>query len=312
MNLEHPDEASELPSSFTPVALQYELALKVSGDSTEPVDDAAAAAYVLQKIEAWEESLPGVYRASDPDTSWDTEHPYLSFQRTYLHLISNLIRLIPLKHFLTKDVGLGFTELEIHLRAVAVKICMDVVKTARELSGQMYSQAASKFIVDCVVVNIAGLLTSAVMDDRGNTLPYRELFLETMNLALDMIYQRKSVGGVGSVAHPNLPGLMRPLTLYPNEDALAMFRTTRGRQADSGLSGTNATQLLTMDHLAIGSDAVDNMSDDQPSVPSSNAGDDTAPSQIPWEGDFVPTEEDFMNTDWIGLGGPWDTPYSTL
>lgn len=305
-NLEHSGECAGLPSPFTPVLLQYQLALQLSEDPKRETHNPIIAATILQQIEAWVASFPPVYRSSDPDTSWDAEHPYLPFQRKHLHFMSNLFKLSPVKHFLIKDPKEGLTELESDLRVAGVDVCIRVIRAAHELFGLMSSPAARGFIVVCVAFITTTSLISAVMRDAEQTLPHRELILESVHLTLNMTHQLRDVTAAGRVAYNILSGLVKALPLYPDEVALVRFGTCTVLQAESTLPGNNQVPLLTSDHARTESSSSGDFDRREPSDPLPGANSDCVLSRSSKEEDIVvPTEKDFMNADWDILEDIW-------
>lgn len=190
LRMEDSDAHPGLPSPFTSMALQGQIAYNISskfGDSKQNFSPEHVM-LVQNEIDHWIESFPPVYRISKPDTSWDMEHSYVVLQRRQLHMTAYMMKLDPLKPYLVKKVNIATPCVENDLRALGVDCSLKLIGAARKVFDLLFpDNEKSHYVVFYVVFcafDTAAILCSALIHDNTCTLPQRQNIREAIDEAL--------------------------------------------------------------------------------------------------------------------------------
>lgn len=268
------DTADNIPSPFTPVKLQYDICMNLLKLTEAERGDFRI---LLAEIENWMNTFPPVYSFHRPDISRDREFPWIKMQREYLHAMSFMFLLDPLKPCLTKTKR---SKAENDFRPKAVDTCLRMLETAKRLFDMMFNDSSRAYIVTCAAFDPACLLTSAVMHDRDKTLPHREKVIDGIHLAMDILSQIGTKAKTGAISFGILSRLVASIPEYAQESP-----SSKKQKFTSSSQGSSTSPSVKL-----------------PSTPAHSTPAQTAYQPEP----SFPTVSDFENADFDGLEHIWD------
>lgn len=194
LRLESPDMPEGLPSPIAHIALQCQLGQRLSeipgvtggvlsSDQTDPIQ---------QDIESWMASFPPALRLTDPDTQYDVDYHYVTFQRYQLNALGHMLTLAPVKLSLTKPVNSTTSEADRAMREKAVYCSLKLIHISRQLLDCLLPHNAKFYLGTFLVFDTAAYLCSAITHDHTYTLPQRDKVIEAIVSALGMLEQVRS------------------------------------------------------------------------------------------------------------------------
>lgn len=194
LQLESIDTPEGLPSPITNIALQCQLGKAISQipEVMGGVVTSAQAGAIQRETEKWMASFPPTYSITDPDTQYDRDYHYVTFQRYQLHAIGYMTILAPFKLSLTKDANLDMSDADREIRQTAVQCALKLMDIARQLLEFLLPVNAKFFLATFLIFDTAAYLCSAITHDTTRTLPQREKVIETIASALNMLEHVRS------------------------------------------------------------------------------------------------------------------------
>ena len=235
LRLEESDFELGLPSPFTHMAMQCEFVRTFSEKFRDVNDNSSSSqiARIQDEIENWINSLPPVYSIATTDTTWDERYPYVVLQRHHMHAVAYMIKLDPLKPYLTGRVTQAVSDCGYDFRAIGVDCCLKLSESSRKLFEMDHPvHAPFHFVVFCIF-DSAAILCSAIIHDSERNLPQRERALAIIEGALDILKQLSSRAKMGETSHSLLWKLV---TLLP---AVDKGRVTTENPLSSNRAKTN-------------------------------------------------------------------------
>lgn len=171
------------------------------------------------EIENWINSLPPAYRVESPDTSNDKDHWYVILQRHYLHGMTFMVKLNPLKPYLTKSFNGEFSPQEKRFRELGVDCCLKLLDACHHLYNLEPSYSAKFHLVIFCTFDSATVLCSAILHDKQRDLPQRTQVLEAISSALRTLRILSAHGKPSQMAYHFLAKLVKALPLSYEEQA---------------------------------------------------------------------------------------------
>jgi hypothetical protein len=153
--------------------------------------------------------LPPVFRLDSPDLSLDQTYPFYTAQRFYLHVIIYMTRLYFFKSYLTrdrKDLKSPYTD---QFRATGIDLALRLMAAARKQFEYEFPINAKWHIVLFSVFDTATLLCSAIIHDRGKSLPRRQEAVDAVEEALGMLQRLSKLTKIGCSSYNFLCSLTR-------------------------------------------------------------------------------------------------------
>ncbi|KAL5002656.1 hypothetical protein BDV10DRAFT_105388 [Aspergillus recurvatus] len=215
LRLETDDSRPGAPSPISHMVLQCQLGLSISRlpGAMSSVLSLAQAMSVQQETEKWFKSFPAAYSISRPDTRWDETHHFVKLQRFQLHVVGHMVMLMPLKQILTEHIDTESPSIEKSLQTIAVEIALKLLKSCDDLLRHILPLNAKFHFAPFLMFDTAALLCSAVMHDRGGTLPQRERILETISRTLVELGKLSERAKTGMICYTALKKLVACLPL---------------------------------------------------------------------------------------------------
>ncbi|OCL03858.1 hypothetical protein AOQ84DRAFT_442453 [Glonium stellatum] len=212
-----------LPSPFTHMALQGQLARILSNefresDSNLPPEQVAN---IQKKVQDWIASLPPIYSIMKPDTSWDDEHQYVVLQRYQIHAVAYMIKLHPLKPYLTKRADLNVPGIPENFRVAGIDCCLKLLSVSRQLFDLEFPLNAKFHMAVFCIFDTAAILCSAIIHDSRGCLPQRSDVLKAIIVALDILQQLSHTTKTGEMSYSFLSKLVTALPLSQEERSLS-------------------------------------------------------------------------------------------
>lgn len=234
-NLEHDPAFPGVSSPFKHMELQRLLikdTIQIFDGSKEQltVDEARS---IITIVKAWFDKLPPIYRATNPDRTFDKTHPYLVLQRLQTICMGYSTIISPLKSFLTRtyapDRKLDLATLS-ELQLVCIDTCLRRMEIAQQLADLFIPDYNKYFLIVFTPFDTAALLASAILHDIERTLPQRMDLLHAIAQGLTLVRRLKAVTKTGYVAESVLTSLISKFHLTSSEsDIFSDFRTTEER-----------------------------------------------------------------------------------
>lgn len=192
LQLESIDTPEGLPSPITNIALQCQLGRAISQipEIMGGTVSLAQAAAIQRETEKWMASFPPPYNITNPDTQYDRDYHYVTFQRYQLQAIGYMTILAPFKTSLTKDADPSNADRDI--RQTAVECALKLMDIARQLLELLLPVNAKFFLATFLIFDTAAYLCSAITHDTTRTLPQREKVIETIASALNLLEHVRS------------------------------------------------------------------------------------------------------------------------
>ena len=135
LRLEESNSEHSLPSPFTRMTIQCELVRTFSAKFRDVNDNPSPSqiACIQDEVENWINSLPPVYSTTTTDTTWDVSHPYVVLQRYHMHTVAHMIKLDPLKPYLTGRITQIFSDFGYDFRVIGIDCCLRLSESSRKL-----------------------------------------------------------------------------------------------------------------------------------------------------------------------------------
>ena len=192
LQLENIDTPEGLPSPITNIALQCQLGRAISQlpEVMGGTVSLAQADAIQRETEKWMASFPPPYNITNPDTQYDRDYHFVTFQRYQLQAIGYMTIFAPFKTSLTKDADPSNADRDI--RQTAVECALKLMDIARQLLEFLLPVNAKFFLATFLIFDTAAYLCSAITHDTTRTLPQREKVIETIASALNMLEHVRS------------------------------------------------------------------------------------------------------------------------
>lgn len=247
MQLECQNSKTGPPSPFSHIASQCELGkiiLRVAATMEEAVDPLQAYS-IKSGIDQWFTTLPPAYRETEPDTQWDEKHIYVALQRHQMQAIGYMTMLVPFKTFLTKTFDIHSSEADKALRSTAVDIAVHLMDVSHRLFDHVYPLNAKFHLVTFLIFDTAAFLSSAMIHDKGHSLPRRENIIQKIGLACSLMEKLAQVTKTGAICYPVLVRLAKSLSTSSKKTA--SFAEINGGVSSLEVNGTGPSPELELD-----------------------------------------------------------------
>jgi hypothetical protein len=166
-----------------------------------------------REVEGWISSFPPVYSITEPDTSWDKEHPYIVLQRRQLHATAYMIKLDPLKPYITKRVN-GFTpEINQAFQTIGIDCCLKLMEASQRIFDVVFPISAKFHLVIFCIFDTAAILCSALIHDKARSLPQRHQVIKAIDTALTMLEQFSLITETGAISYKIISTLVAALPI---------------------------------------------------------------------------------------------------
>lgn len=242
------------------MALQAQLSRNISmkiGEVKGPVSPEQVLAY-QREVKGWVFSFPPVYSITEPDMSWDKEHPYIILQRRQLHATTYMIKLDPLKPYITKRVNEFTPEINQAFQTVGIDCCLKLMEVSQKIFDVIFPISAKFHLVIFCIFDTAVILCSALIHDKARSLPQRHQVIKAIDTALTMLEQFSLITETGAMSYKIISTLVAALPISSQErQALSVVPPLKQSEhpneplseplvasdsfSDSGSSNTNAT-----------------------------------------------------------------------
>jgi hypothetical protein len=245
-NLRLDQSASEpnLPSSFAHIALQAQLARRISsllGDVKATGDlSADQISKVLAEVDSFIDELPPVFKLDNPDTSFDVQHPYYVSQRYQLHVTIYVTRLDFLKPYLAGDPRDPKNSEDAIFRKFGVELGLELLTVARLLFDHEFPINAKFHMVVFCIFDTATILCSAIIHDVDHVLPHREKVMDAIESALGMLHQLSLTTKLGASSYCFLLKLVNATPALARYSAICKRQRIESKNISSSDTTTKA------------------------------------------------------------------------
>lgn len=219
LRLEDSDSTLGLVSPFAHIMLMGQLIRTLSTKlKTEATLWTTAEVFQMQdEIEKWIDALPPPLRVEDADTSFDKKFWRVILQRHYLHGMTYMVKLNPLKPYLVSSSDSEVSDQNRRLKAMGVDCCLKLLNACDHLFALEPSYSAKFHLVIFCTFDSATVLCSAILHDKQKDLPQRPVVLEAIGSALRTLKKLKTQGKPRAMAYSFLAKMVRALPLSYEE-----------------------------------------------------------------------------------------------
>ncbi|KAK0734873.1 fungal-specific transcription factor domain-containing protein, partial [Lasiosphaeria miniovina] len=212
------------PSPFRHMNLHCRLCLDMAGQLGSPSNpdtgETELAMRLRDVVDKWFQALPVEYALEAPDTRWDAEHPFVVFQRRYLHLIGFMSLFGSIKKFVTQNSAKPFSDIEMRLRARGVQAALGLMDVSWSFYETLASVGAKFHYAVFCIFDTTTVLCSAFVHDEARNLPQRETVLKAIRKGMAMLEELRSSSKTTAGLWCILKGLLLALPLSAKEKGL--------------------------------------------------------------------------------------------
>ncbi|SPQ17816.1 e0ba1df1-5ebb-44ee-a2ad-20f47573167e [Thermothielavioides terrestris] len=249
LTLENNPQRPNQPSPFRHMNLHCQLCIDMAAQlgraSDSSADKAQVAWRMKEVVDKWLANLPAEYALDAPDTRWDDEYEWVTFQRRYLHLIGYMGSFSQLRPFLTRNSSKPMSRLELSLRAAGVQACLGLMDVSWTLFENLVSIGAKFHYAIFCIFDSATVMCSAILQDEARNLPQRETVLEGIRKALRMLAEASSESKTTTALYRILKGLLVKLPLSPEEQG-AIRMPKRSKDGSDTMTTPTASMLAAI------------------------------------------------------------------
>lgn len=216
------DSGGNPPSPIAQLILDCNLIQKLSMRFKVPLGQLSQEDTLVwcEDIQSWMASFPPFFGVKDPDTQFDTTHPFISLQRAQLHATSYAIMLHPLKVYLTRSPNTPTKIVELGLRSAGVDCCLNLIDSLKQYFDLLFPRQTKLHFIVWGVFDVAAVVCSAMKhDSEAHSLPRREALIESMTSCLDILRDINNASRSGILPYSILGRLVEtiPLTNLEND-----------------------------------------------------------------------------------------------
>ncbi|KND94875.1 hypothetical protein TOPH_00114 [Tolypocladium ophioglossoides CBS 100239] len=171
-------------------------------------------------IEDWVRQFPRVYDFDNPDTSKDSQYPWVFPHRYYVYAMACLLILNPMRHYMVKPYTWESPQEELSIRAVGVYYSLKLMKTLRSWVDKIYSRDGRLHFIIFSIFDTAAILCTAIIKDHEHTLTGQDEIMESIIDAVAMLAQLNAISKTSKTSYDLLERLVRrlPQPAIPRRD----------------------------------------------------------------------------------------------
>ncbi|KAF5977038.1 hypothetical protein FBULB1_6708 [Fusarium bulbicola] len=211
---EQPDlKASAAPTPTLHTKLQYQLisSLARRWQTPQNINSATKVREYKAMVEHHVSSFPAVFSPSNPDTSKDTEWPWVVTHRYYVQTMAYFMILQPYKAYLLHpSTDLSVPEIQ-QLRAEAVECSLKTLQIATQWASQV-SQGDGQFhLVVLCLFDTAAFLCMSLQRDQVHNFPRRSNVVVAVNEAAATLKKLQAISRGAQSSHGLLCKILRKM-----------------------------------------------------------------------------------------------------
>jgi hypothetical protein len=199
LRLEESYGDDELLSPFAHMSLQAQLGRRVSRKAIETAElpESEQISAFVSEVDLWFDELPPIFSITNPDLSLDVDHPYFAFQRQQLQAIGFMVRLNPLRTYLTNSPSAASAS-DAEFRDLGIESCLKLMGVAEKLFEVEYPINAKFHFVMFCIFDTAAVLCSAVVHNPG--LPQTGQISNVLESAIGMLDRLSTYSRIGDMS----------------------------------------------------------------------------------------------------------------
>ncbi|PHH64565.1 hypothetical protein CDD81_4344 [Ophiocordyceps australis] len=203
--------SSHAPSPLLHMKMQSELTRQLASRFSAPknIIQPAEVEEYKELIEAWVRKFPPIYDFDNPDTSKDTQYPWIFPHRYYVYTMACLLILNPIRHYMVKSYSLDSPPRELGLRAVGVAYSLKLMKTLRRWVDRIYNRDGRLHFIIFSIFDTAAILCTAILKDNERTIAERQEIIDAIVDAVAMLHRLNSISKTAKTSYNLLERLAR-------------------------------------------------------------------------------------------------------
>lgn len=165
--------------------------------------DIATEAQVLdyqETIKIWSTSFPPVYALVEPDTSKDTAHPWVAFNRLYLHTMFYYLQLTVIRRYMAMGYTSALQNAELQLCEEGIQCCRENLKVATKWADHISRHGGGFHWVITSIMDTVVLLATCFLKDAENTMPKDESIYGELDKATTLLGSLAHTSPIGNLA----------------------------------------------------------------------------------------------------------------
>ncbi|KAF5548286.1 hypothetical protein FMEXI_4850 [Fusarium mexicanum] len=211
--LEQPDLEASAPTPTLHTKLQYQLisSLARRWQTPQNINSATKVREYKAMVEHHVSSFPAVFSLSNPDTSKDTEWPWVVTHRYYVQTMAYFMILQPYKAYLLHpSTDLSVPEIQ-QLRAEAVECSLKTLQIATQWASRV-SQGDGQFhLVVLCLFDTAAFLCMSLQRDQVHNFPRRSQVVVAVNEAAATLKKLQAISRGAQSSHGLLCKILRKM-----------------------------------------------------------------------------------------------------
>jgi len=128
-----------------------------------------------------------------------------------------MIKLDPLKPYITKRVNGITPEIDQAFQSIGVDCCLKLVEASQRIFDLIFPISAKFHLVIFCVFDTAAILCSALIHDKARSLPQRHQVVQAIETALTMLEQSGLITKIGAMSYKIISTLVAALPLSSQE-----------------------------------------------------------------------------------------------
>ncbi|PHH71233.1 hypothetical protein CDD82_6672 [Ophiocordyceps australis] len=201
--------SSHAPSPLLHMKMQSELTRQLASRFSAPknITQPAQVQEYKELIEAWVRRFPPVYDFDNPDTSKDTQYPWIFPHRYYVYTMACLLILNPIRHYMVKSYSVDSPAQELALRAAGVAYSLKLMKTLRRWVDRIYNRDGRLHFIIFSIFDTAAILCTAILKDNERTIAERHEIIDAITDAVAMLHRLNTISKTAKTSYDLLERL---------------------------------------------------------------------------------------------------------
>lgn len=201
------------PSPLLHMKMQSELTRRLASRFSAPknITNPPQVREYQTLIEDWVRRFPRVYAFDNPDTSKDSQYPWVFPHRYYVYTMACLLILNPIRHYMVTSYTWESSQEELSIREVGVYYSLKLMKTLRSWVDKIYTRDGRLHFIIFSIFDTAAILCTAIIKDHEQTLMERDKIMDSITDAVAMLAQLNTISKTSRTSYNLLERLVRRL-----------------------------------------------------------------------------------------------------
>ncbi|OAQ64318.2 fungal transcriptional regulatory protein [Pochonia chlamydosporia 170] len=152
-------------------------------------------------ISGWARSFPPVYALDKPDTTQDSDNPWIGFNRYYLHTIYYFFMLTPIRPYMAKEYPQESDEAEVTIRTKGIEYCLGNLRSDAKWVEHISKHGGGFHFMLFSLLDTVALLSTTLMKDTHKTITNLVEIYDEVNNALTLLAGIRETSSTATMAY---------------------------------------------------------------------------------------------------------------